>query len=507
VKKMTIFTNMGNVAIINLIGKNKYSDFSFFEKETVFQKVGIFSDSLPENDKQVLLLTEDEDFDPKYTKIIKENWNEEDLFSVFSDLSDSCENIFYFWGDYPLLDSKLALQMFENHIKYYAGYTFADGYPLGLSPEILRSEDIKPLYQLAKGSTKDISRNTIFNVLQKDINAFDIETEISPVDLRMYRISLSCDNKRNSEQLLNFINNGIIDAESLLDKISDSVHLLRTKPSYYQIQITDSCPHLCSYCPFSTEAAKPEANTSMSLSSYSQLLDKIVALSDDAVIALSAWGEPSMHEDFISIAKETIKRSSLTLLVETSGIGWDPEQLNEIKTLSEKYNNKVNWIVSLDALDKDLYAKLRGEGYDEAYRTADTLLELFGDDCWVQAVRMNENEENLEDFFRFWKNKTENIIIQKYDWFCGAYEQKKITDLSPLKRDPCWHIKRDMFIKLNGDVPLCREDLQCAMKLGNIFEDELDAIWANGEKYYFDHINGELPTLCRDCDEYYTFNF
>ncbi|MCP4160831.1 MAG: hypothetical protein GY760_12225 [Deltaproteobacteria bacterium] len=120
---------------------------------------------------------------------------------------------------------------------------------------------------------------------------------------------------------------------------------------------------------------------------------------------------------------------------------------------------------------------------------------------------MEENEENLEDFFRFWRNKTENIIIQKYDWFCGIYEQKKITDLSPLTRNPCWHLKRDMFIRINGDVPLCREDLKCEHKQGNVFSDDLETIWGNGKLIYLDHIRGELPAICGKCDEYYTFNF
>jgi spiro-SPASM protein len=498
---------MGNVAIINLTAKSKYSDFIFFKGETVLEKVKKFTEKLPEIESVVVLLKQDEELDAAYKKIIKERWTEEDLFSVFSEFSQQYSNLFYYWGDYPLLDSELTAQMFENHIKYYAGYTFADGYPLGLSPEILRSGDIEALYQLAKGSRKVISRNTIFDVLQKDINAFDIETEISPVDLRMYRISLSCDTKRNSEQLANLINSGIIDAKSLLAKISDSKHLLRTKPSYFQIQISDGCPHYCSYCPYSKEAAAADQTKSMAIPVYRDLLDKIVALSDDAHIALSAWGEPSFHENFLAIAEETIKRQSLSLLIETSGIGWSKDVLRKIHDLSVQYNNPVKWIISLDALDKDLYKQLRGEGYEEAYETAYFLVDLFKDDCWVQAVRMKENEVNLEDFFRFWKTKTENIIIQKYDWFCGLYEQKKITDLSPLERDPCWHIKRDMFIKINGDVPFCREDLNCKLKLGNIFDEELETIWENGRQIYLDHISGDLPELCRDCDEYYTFNF
>jgi len=504
---MTIDTNMGNVAVINLINKNNYFDFDFFQDQTVLDRVFSFSKNLPEIDRTIVLLSEDEQIEQGVEKVIKEKWIEEELFNVFSDIAESYNNIFYFWGDYPLLDADLADKMYKNHIKYYAGYTFADGYPLGFSPEILRTSDIPALYKLSRGCGKDISRNTIFNILQKDINAFDIETDISPVDLRMYRISLSCDNKRNSEQLKNLIDAGITDKESLLERIEENRQLLRTKPAYYQIQITDSCPQLCLYCPFAKEAVPENHKKSLTLDAYKNLLDNIVQFSDDAHIALSAWGEPSLHENFIGIAEETMKRTSLSLLIETSGIGWSRDTFEKIKELSVKYKCSVQWIISLDALDKDLYRKLRGDGYEEAYETAHFLLDLFGDSCWIQAVRMQENEVNLEDFFRYWKTKTENIIIQKYDWFCGKYEQKKITDLSPLNRDPCWHLKRDMFIKLNGDVPLCREDLNCTVKLGNIYEEDLTEIWSRGEKVYLDHIKGEYSPLCRECDEYYTFNF
>lgn len=504
---MTIGTNMGNVAVINLINRNGYFDFPFFSDNSVLERILSFRDSLPDIEATVFLLSTSLEGTGDAELIIRENWTEEILFDVFRDMAEKYDNIIYFWGDYPLLDSNLAVQMYENHLKYYAGYTFADGYPRGLSPEIIRTADIPLLYNLSRGSGKKIGRNSIFEILQKDINAFDIETEISPVDLRMYRVSLSCDNKRNSEQLKNLMDCGINDRDSLLEKIENCGEALRTIPSYYQIQIVDSCPQRCSYCPYREEAVDRNKGVSLSLDRYTGLLDRIVAFSDDAYIALSAWGEPSHHEDIVSIIKETLRRKSLELIIETSGLGWKEEDLLSIADFLEKNGGSISWIVSLDALDRDLYASLRGEGYDEAWRCAHRLIELFGDKCWVQAVRIKENEENLEDFYRYWKKTTENIIIQKYDWFCGMQEQRKITDLSPLNRDPCWHLKRDLFIRLNGDVPLCREDFSGSRILGNVYEGTLEGIWDEGAKIYKDHLKGEYSPLCRKCDEYYTFNF
>ena len=85
-----------------------------------------------------------------------------------------------------------------------------------------------------------------------------------------------------------------------------------------------------------------------------------------------------------------------------------------------RWTSSPDWIVSLDASNEATYRALRGEGFAEASRTAEELLALFPDRTWVQAVRMKENEEDLEVFYRAWKARTENVIIQKYDSFSGV---------------------------------------------------------------------------------------
>jgi spiro-SPASM protein len=125
----------------------------------------------------------------------------------------------------------------------------------------------------------------------------------------------------------------------------------------------------------------------------------------------------------------------------------------------------------------------------------------------VQAVRMKENEERLEDFYRAWKARLGQVIIQKYDPFGGLLPDRRVADLSPLKRFPCWHLKRDLAVLLDGRVPLCREDVGVSHPLGNLFEEDLAAVWARGEPRYRDHLRGDYLPPCAGCDEYYTFNF
>jgi hypothetical protein len=57
--------------------------------------------------------------------------------------------------------------------------------------------------------------------------------------------------------------------------------------------------------------------------------------------------------------------------------------------------------------------------------------------------------------------------------------------------------------------------------LGNVYQDSLETIWSQGEKYYAEHCrqaplagNADAdarvpvyPGICATCDEYYTYNF
>jgi spiro-SPASM protein len=454
-------------------------------------------------------------------RIREDEWTVDSLLSGMEKAGEGMDAVLLAWADEPFLDPALAEKMLGDFKRYRAEYCFADGYPVGLAAEIVSPRVLPALRKLASELPSEITRGSLFAVIQKDINAFDIETDISPVDLRDLRLELACDTKRNTLLVNALAQAGVRDAPSALKIIPERMELLRTLPSFIQVQVASGCPQSCKLCPYplfapgaSESGGVQKLGGDMSRDAFASLLDQIVALSEDAVIDISLWGEPSRHPDIGGLVDEVLSRPSLSLIIETSGIGWgeafEKGLANRIKERDAA--GRIDWIVSLDAWSPELYEHLRGEGYAEAVAFADALIALFPSHAHVQMVRSRENEVELEAFWRGWKKKTDKVIVQKYSRQTGLLPELKVSDLSPLGRRPCWHLKRDLSILVDGRIPLCRDASHLALTMGNAFAPGgLAAAWKAGDAYHEKHIEacvsgGAFPFPCEVCDEYYTYN-
>jgi len=422
-------------------------------------------------------------------------------------LSEGCDALFLVPGDAPFWDQALGGRLLEVHRRYVAEYTFADGFPEGLAPEVVSREILPALLELARRNPEVTERRTLFEILQKDINAFDVETELSVEDMRMLRVVLRCDTRRN-RLLCDRVAGALEDpgTKSGADEISGFLlshqHYLRTLPAFLTVQVTTAVSQEPFYLPhpFPFEGE----GRHMSPGDFETLSRAFYQFAPDSVVHISTWGEVGCHAEVAALLDVTNRVDCPRFLVETSGVGWKSEDLERI--LSGRYP-KVTWIVCIDAYSEEVYRRIRGEGYAEAIDFASRLLERFPNSVYLQSTRMEENEEDLESFYREWKKRTENVIIQKYDHFSGRLPDRRVVDNAPVVRLPCWHLKRDLSVLVDGSVPLCREDLGKDHSLGNALEEPLQAIWMRGESYYQLHVNGDYPALCKKCDEYYTFNF
>jgi spiro-SPASM protein len=455
---------------------------------------------------------------PPGTRVVsRPAWTKKTLLHALSELSAGYDLSCFAWADSPLLDPALAGRIAERHLRYAAEYSYADGWPYGLAPELLSPGTAGILAKILGDEDGPVERDCLFSVLQKDINAFDIETEISPVDLRSHRLSLTADSRRNLLLLSRLMEAGLNAAEDAEGIIAARPDLLRTLPAFYAIQAAGPCPQACSFCPYPKFGAGPGGVTKredfLDPARFAALLDGIVEFSGDAAVDLSLWGELSLHPQKTDLIAAILERPGLSAVIETSGLGWgkaELEGLAEAASRSAPRKNRMaslSWIVSLDAADSGRYRKIRGPGFTEAAECAKTLTRLFPGDSYVQALRVKGAEDDIERFYRSWKDAGANVIIQKYDDFCGTLPRLQAADLSPVRRQPCWHLMRDMPVLIDGSVPVCRETFAGTAMLGNVFTEDLSTIWDRGEPLYREHCGNRYNGQCAECDEYYTYNF
>lgn len=442
----------------------------------------------------------------------RESWDTPTLMHALKEAVADAEAVLYCRADTPFVDVDVTARMLESHYNYVAEYTFADGYPSGMTPEIIDPRILDQLRTLAEKSPAPIDRDGVFAVVQKDINAFDVETELSPVDLRMLRVTLACDTRRNyllcdrvARELSKEGGGRGGTAGRITALLQSRGELLRTLPAWISIQVVAGDVQTPIHSPYTLMRPDAlEARDEMSAERFASLVRDLASYAPDSMLHISLWGEVGLHSDLPALVEAVESAAGLELLVETSGVGWREHAL---RTVAGMQLSSTQFIIDLDTDDEESYRRVRGEGFQEARRTTDTLVEAHGNRVYVQTIRMKETEKEVEAFYRSWKDRGVNVIVQKYDHYCGRLADRRVTDISPVSRFPCRHTQRDLNILLDGTVPMCREDLDRDHVMGNVFEDGIDRVWQNGNAAHLRQVRAEYPELCRRCDEYYTFNY
>lgn len=459
-------------------------------------------------------------FGEKVVLYSRKDWTMQDLFFQMNSFAQDFEaqNILFSWADQPFINVQLTDEVYHTHTEYQAEYTFADGYHSGMSPEMLTRDCTAILSKLAESKVegqKSVTRNGIFDFIKTDINSFLIETVIGDGDFKMFRIELDCSSKANTLCCKAVYDSGIDNLSPLefSENISKNPGCLKTVPGYYNIQISEKNNLQRIY-----EPAEMTGSQLMDLDKFKGLIQKIADFSENAVISLSLWGESTLHPEFADFVNTVLCYSGLSVLVETDGINITEELAEKISDNVKKSVPRTNgqeplyWLVKIDSVTKETFQTVNQnpEGFDMALKAVDILCKYFKGSVYPQFTRMKTNEHELEQFFRYWSNSEHEtggkVLIQKYDSFCGKLSDLQPADLSPLERNPCWHLRRDLNILWDGSVPMCRECLKSKI-MGNVFSDSLKEIWDNSNEELNCHISKNYSSMCGKCDEFYTFNF
>src|SRR5208282_2221155 len=151
---------MKNIAVINGIDLRAPAFRPLVEGKSSFTRALEFGRALPGVTESLVFLSAPVNVPDGARSIIRPSWTVAELLSEMTAAAEGCDAVFYFFADCPFLDTGLAARMHANHVRYWADYTFADGYPYGITPEIFARETLNRLRGMAEGAG-ELRRDTM----------------------------------------------------------------------------------------------------------------------------------------------------------------------------------------------------------------------------------------------------------------------------------------------------------------------------------------------------------
>ncbi len=428
----------------------------------------------------------------------------EKLPASLSGDSDFDETFFaYFAGISPLVSLDLTDILLKRHIRYLAQYSYSENLPRGIVPFFVSREFVATL--------PDSLPATVHDYLLKNLNNYDVEIFFQEPDLRQYRLDFSLSEPRSLKSTEFFTSiNPNIEYKEIFDTIQNNPTGFRLFPSYIEMEIYRGCESSCTFCPRQFTSNENDGKN-LSLTFIEKFLKDLAdTFPYPVTICLGGMGEPFLHPDIYSILTIILNYPHLKELIIETALYKDI--IDGIKTLSVIGENfkKLNLIINLITLNEAKYKTIY-QNKNSVKSVLDQLSSLANilekSNIHVQIIKMKEVEEEIESYFTHFEKLGINVILQKYNTYAGLMPEKRVSDLTPIKRDFCWHLARDLYINSDATVSICRQDP--GNHIGNLTTESIFTIWQRGMQSFSESIKGNHDTTnapCLNCDEWYTFN-
>ncbi|TGM97931.1 spiro-SPASM protein [Leptospira yasudae] len=414
-------------------------------------------------------------------------------------------SFFYFTGLFPCLDTNLSREIYERHDRYLSQYSYSENLPAGIVPTIVSREFTNGIPDATKTAAQEY--------LAKNINHYDVEIFYHAPDLRQYRLDFSLKNRRSLNLVRGFLKAKEEWSYSEIQPwIQEHPEVFRTGPSYLELEVYRGCELSCTFCPRQF-GSNDQDGTFLSPSFLENLVkQQEESFSNEYSVCFGGLGEPLLHPEFPKLISAVIGASShllQELIVETALYTDFENTFNFLNTLAPEQKEKITWIVNLTTKNADKYERLYGKkSLNKVLSNLDKLESVFPKNrIYLQFLKIQEAEEEVE----IWVDETEKrgygVVLQKYNRYAGLMPEKRVTDLTPIQREFCWHLNRDLYVNSQGTVSVCKQIP--AKELGNLHKENLMQIWQKGLPSFAKSLNGNHETTgapCLSCDEWYTFN-
>lgn len=424
----------------------------------------------------------------------------QDLLNI-SNKTQDFENILFLHSNMPLTDINLTKNIIEQHLQNLADYTFYEFVPVGLTAFALHKDTLKKIAILSQEIEDPTYSPTYINeFIHKDANNYDIEILLLEDDLRFIKENLFITDQRSSN-IIKKIEQNVPDIALLGKKLKENPSIIKDLPQFFDISLTNNSHSQTIYDP-PTEEGSYHLNTDV----VKHLLKEITSQEYSPTIQFSnRLGEPFLYKSIIEILSLIKSYRHLDFIIETDGI------------LLEKYLENIiaipnlNIIIHLSASSENMYTNIHNNNYfNTIEKNTENLLNNNYKNTYIQYTRMQDNEEEIKMFMDRWQSFKEHIIISQYNDFCQVLKNRKVINLAPLKRFPCFKLQREFYLNYKGNITLCLQDIQSPKTLEFSFglNDSLTDIYTKLDSFYnLQKDFNQIPSLCNKCDYWYIFNF
>ena len=438
-----------------------------------------------------------------------ENKNIENIENYLNNIfkeSEGYDNIIYIPCNMPLFSVEETIKLTKIHEENIAYFSYGENYPLGIVPFMIRRNAFERLFNMAKNKDIKISENAIRDIVFIDPNFFEIEILVSEFDMRYYRLYLFADCKRNSILISRLID--YKSYEEIVKAIKENPIIRRTLPAYIEIDINNRQNILNKnlfFCEgLKKELSKEEKN--ITLNDFKNIFDKLAEFCDDFHLSIGSFFEPLINEEIFEILDYATKNKKANIYLETNAFLLDNDKAKKLLNLQNERKNLFT-IIHLDAIDEIIYNKIYENGdIKTILSNIDYYLIREPKNTFLQITKQKANFDYLTSFYKYFEKYKVEIIMQKYYTFREILEDNRVGDMSPLIKVGCWHLARDLFVDAYGDIYICRFDINKEKKISSIYENDLETIWKLFENYYTENVFEKLD-FCKNCDEWYLYNF
>jgi len=285
--------------------------------------------------------------------------------------------------------------------------------------------------------------------------------------------------------------------------LKEKMGKFNNRPFRVMIENTNICNADCVFCPHRIMKRKTGV---MEMSLFKKIIDECKSLGIE-YITIYGFGEPLLDKYFIERVRYAKKHGLSRVTTNSNGMYLDKDKIDEIikSGLDEIF-------ISFDAATEKTYKKIR-PGLDFEI-VENNILKLVKEKKRLKSskpeinlsyVEFEKNRHETDEYIKKWRGIVDHVSVSYIHNWTGEVENK--SELKGGRKDPCRLLWTDMVVSWNGEVPLCCNDYENKIILGNVKKLPLGQIWG-GERMREireSHLVGKFNviTLCKNCEYNY----